>query len=229
MDNQWLLDSGSYLGIILFLILTGAGMPLPEEVAIVFAGIRAAQGSLDPGLALGACLIGALVGDCVMYAIGYRLGLSWLRHHPLVARVLHVEREKQMERLIATHGIKIFFLARFMVGVRGPIYLSAGVLKVPFRRFLAIDAVCATIVVGLFYSLSFFFGRRVIKWIQRGEIGLTITVVTALVVAGVWFYIRHRRKFKKLAAETADCNTADAVQPPDEDDQGESSEEKTVV
>ena len=38
------------------------------------AGIAAASGRVDPWGALAACLVGALVGDCIMYAIGYHFG-----------------------------------------------------------------------------------------------------------------------------------------------------------
>jgi membrane protein DedA with SNARE-associated domain len=67
-----LFHPSSYLGIVVFLVLTGCGMPVPEEVAIVLAGVLSAQGHLSAGPALVACLVGALLGDAIIYAIGYR-------------------------------------------------------------------------------------------------------------------------------------------------------------
>ena len=43
---EWL-EQGSYLGIMLFLTLTGLGLPVPEEVPIVAAGVASRAGALD--------------------------------------------------------------------------------------------------------------------------------------------------------------------------------------
>ena len=50
-----LLSHSHYLGIVLVLVLSGFGLPIPEEVPVVMAGILAAHGTLDPGLAFAAC------------------------------------------------------------------------------------------------------------------------------------------------------------------------------
>ncbi|MHC4180077.1 MAG: DedA family protein, partial [Planctomycetota bacterium] len=126
---EFLLSHGpllAYVGIAVFLMLTGAGLPIPEEVFIIAAGVASSYGKLDPWLALSACLFGALAGDCIMYWIGYHFGRSVVREHPWWARFVKPEREAQMERMIHKHGLKVFFLARFLVGLRSPVYLTAG-------------------------------------------------------------------------------------------------------
>jgi membrane protein DedA with SNARE-associated domain len=201
-DFQWLLEGGSYLGIVLFLIGTGAGLPLPEEVAIIYAGIQSGMGELNPWLALGACFLGAIVGDWVMYAIGRYLGRRWLGRHPWFARFLHVDREIQMRKHVQSHAFKVFFAARFMVGVRGPLYISAGVIRFPFRRFMLIDAVCATLVITLFFGISYFFGSTVLEWIRKGEYLLTGLVVAAAAVAAAVFFVRNRRASRRMLEES---------------------------
>jgi membrane protein DedA with SNARE-associated domain len=189
----------SYFGIILFLILTGCGFPLPEEVAFVYAGVNSALENLHWPLALASCLVGALLGDSVMYGIG-RLGRNWVKHHAWFSRVVHLEREEQIKRLIARHGIWFFFGARFMVGVRGPLYVTLGVLKVPFWRFVLIDSVCASSVVCVFFALSYFFGQAVLGWIKQGETLFSVLAIAALVVGGgaLW-WLHHRRKVREAA------------------------------
>ena len=53
----------SYLGFVIFLTLTGIGLPIPEEVAIVAAGVASKAGALAWYKALAACLVGALLGE----------------------------------------------------------------------------------------------------------------------------------------------------------------------
>jgi hypothetical protein len=62
--------------------------------------------------------------------------------------------------------------------------------------------VCAAIVVTLFYSLAWYFGPEIITWIRTAEEGITIAVITALVVGAVLFWVHHRRSKRML--ETLD-------------------------
>jgi membrane protein DedA with SNARE-associated domain len=188
----------SYLGIILFLIGTGVGLPIPEEVPIIAAGVAASVGTLNPWLAYGACLIGALVGDCALYGIGYHFGHNLAKLHPRLAQLLHAEHEQKIEQMLRRHGLKVLFFARFLVGIRGPIYLTVGVLRMRFRQFLLVDAVCATVVVSAFYGLSYLFGNVIAEWIHHTEVWLTILVLVGLAIAGVvWL---KRRWMAKLEA-----------------------------
>lgn len=188
--QEFILTHGSYLAIIAILTLAGAGLPLPEEIPIVAAGVlsSAAVGKLNPALAFLACLVGALLGDCVMYGIGSFLGTNYMRSHPLFARVMHEEREKQMEDLIRNHGLKVFLLARFLVGVRSPIYLAAGVMRVEFRKFLLADAICATVVVGSFFWLSHYFGAWVGPLFRESQLAATGVFLLVVVLGGVYYF-----------------------------------------
>lgn len=185
-----------YIGIILYMVLTGCGFPMPEEVAIIAGGALAANGQLHWGLTLGALLIGAILGDCVMYYIGYHFGRRLLHQNKFWNRLITPERESKVEALLKQHGVKVLLGARFLVGVRGPMYITAGILKVPFRRFLLADLFCATLVVTLFFAVSYFYGAQVVKAIHEGEGWLTIVVLTAAIIGGgvgLWWYLRKKK------------------------------------
>ncbi len=185
-------SSYGYVGITLFLILTGCGLPLPEEVAIIAAGVAAAAGALNPWGALLACLIGAVVGDSAMYLIGRRFGKGILERHSFWARAINPEREKQIEVLLTRHGAKMLLLARFLIGLRSPFYFAAGVLKANYLRFLITDIVCALLVVTLFFGLTYFYGKQIWNGIHHAEFAITIAVVFAVAV-GVIVFLVHRR------------------------------------
>jgi membrane protein DedA with SNARE-associated domain len=190
----WFAAPGSYIGIFIVLVLTGSGLPIPEEVPIILAGILSGQQALNPWLAFATCLLGALIGDCVMYVIGYHFGRPVLRDHPWFARFVTPEREIQIEQQFRLHGLKVFFVARFLVGLRSPVYLTAGILRVSFRRFLMIDLFCATMVVGTFFWTTYLLGEAIAKWVKWADVGLTIVVVLALMVVGIYLWWRYGRK-----------------------------------
>lgn len=189
-----LLHPGSYLGIFLLMVLTGCGLPVPEEVFIIGAGVLSANGELRPEFAFPAALLGALVGDAAMYGIGYRFGHGLLNRHPKLSKLVGAHREEYFERAVQRHGFKVLLLARFMVGVRGPVYLAAGVVRMPFLRFLLWDLVCATLVVGAFFALAFFFGEEIADLLTDAEVGLTVIVVIVATVVAFVALRRHRRR-----------------------------------
>jgi membrane protein DedA with SNARE-associated domain len=196
-----LFHPSSYLGIFVFLVLTGCGFPLPEEVAIVLAGVLSAQGHLEWEWAFVACLAGALVGDSVMYAIGRYGGWRLLHAHPRFAKLLGAQREARFEQAIQRHAFKVLLLSRFLVGIRGPVYLAAGIVRLPFRIYLLCDLVSATLVVGFFFGLSYAFGEVVAGWIRHAEVWITIIVLLAIASVGSYVYYHYRAEIYRAIFE----------------------------
>lgn len=197
------LDAYTYIGVIIFLILTGCGLPLPEEVAIIFAGVQTSRGELNPALAFLCCMIGALLGDLCMYGIGRYFGRGLLRRGGWFAQLLTPETEARAEQMIRRHGLKVFFAARFLLGVRAPMYVTAGILRVPVWRFLFMDGVSATVVVGLVFGLSWRYGKHVesiMVWVRESQVALTIVVVLG-VLLGLMYVWLHRRALRRRTAQ----------------------------
>ena len=199
--GDFFLESGGYLGIIIFLVLTGCGLPVPEEVPIVLAGILSSQDKLIPEWAFLSCLVGAFLGDWAMYGIGYHFGHGLVAKHPRYGKFVGAQREEYFEQAIQKHGFKVMLLARFMVGIRGPVYLATGVVRMPFRRFLLYDLVCATIVVTTFFGLSYFYGREITEYIRDAERTLTLIVLAVIGFAFLWWMRRRRQRMLDEAIE----------------------------
>ncbi len=113
----------------------------------------------------------------MLYLIGYHFGRNLVKAHPRLAHWLHAEHEAKMEEYINRYGLRVLFVARFMVLVRAPVYLSIGILRHSFRKFLLFDAFCASAVVGLFFGLSYAFGDHVAKWIRGSEVVFTVLAI----------------------------------------------------
>lgn len=183
----------SYLGIFLFIASTGCGMPLPEEVAIVAAGVFSAQGHLVTAIAFAACLAGAIVGDSFMYAIGYRWGHRIFTSHPRFAKLLDAENAEHFQKAMDGHALKVMLLARFLVGIRAPVYVMTGVVRMPYRRFLVYDIISATLVVSVVFSLAYTFGNNVQEWVHHAEFYATLVVLGVIAIVGGIVYYRHRQ------------------------------------
>jgi len=117
---------------------------VPEEVPIVAAGILSHAGVFRWWLALPVILAGVLAGDAVLYWAGRHWGellLDWR----VVRRVLSRAREERLKAAYREHGAKIVFTARHVMGLRAAAFLTAGIARVPFWKFLAVDAAAAVL------------------------------------------------------------------------------------
>jgi membrane protein DedA with SNARE-associated domain len=147
-----------------------------------------------------------------MYAIGYHFGHGLVAKHPKFGKFVGAQREEYFEQAIQRHSFKVMLLARFMVGVRGPVYLAAGVVRMPFRRFILCDLICATLVVGTFFALSYAYGQEIYRLVRRVEWNITLI---ALLVAGVAFlwWMRRRRQQKVDEAMRARAQDGEGEKP----------------
>ena len=201
---EFLIAHVSYLGIILALALTGCGLPIPEELIVIAAGWASANAVLDePWLALLTCIAGAMVGDTLMYAIGYHFGHRILRQKLFLGRspAVRLQREEQAERLIQRHGLKALFIARFLVGLRSMVYLAAGIMRMPFRRFIVVDLISASTVIGIVFGLSYRYASHldeVWRWIRGLEVTFTAALVATITLVVILAYRRHRRRVARV-------------------------------
>lgn len=196
---ELLFEKLTYLGLILGLLLTGAGLPPPEEVLVILAGVCSAkQGPVDlnPWLALGSCLIGGIVGDLITYCMGRHWGYGILSGHGWFSKVITPEREAAAEQLFKRHGLKVFFVVRFLPGIRGPVYMTAGILRIPLRRFMLVDGLCAVTTICGFFFLSYTFADRINVWwsnVRQAEWWVLAILAGSAVVAAAAYLIYRRR------------------------------------
>jgi membrane protein DedA with SNARE-associated domain len=159
-----------------------------------------------------ACLAGVLIGDCAMYWIGRGLGRKYLRQHHWFTWIVHGNREERLEEIVQQHGLKVFLIARFLVGIRSPLYLAMGILRVDFRRFLLCDAACGAFVVAVFFFLSFYCGGWVGERIRSSQWAATALAMIVAAVAGGYYIIwrkcrRQLRLDQPLPGATRDDST----------------------
>jgi len=195
------LEEFTYLGVFLVLFAAGLGVPMPEELPIMAGGVLAHEGVVRWWLMLPVCVLGVLSGDVALYWIGRHWGervLSWR----VVRFVLSPEREESLKAAYRRHGVKIVFTARHVMGLRAAAFLTAGIARVPFGKFLAVDAAGALVGVPVSFGLAFFFTDQleaIIADVHRLE---RWAVIIALVVAAAWIGVRAYRRSQALERET---------------------------
>jgi membrane-associated protein len=139
-------------------VLSGMFWPWPEDVPLVYAGMCIAAGRADWGLTLLAAGGAVAIRDLIAFFIGRVVG-ELLLERPMVIRLVGVRRLMRAKQLIDDYDARAVLAGRFFVGMRAPIFIVAGAMGVPLRRFLVWDGIGLAIVIPTTLILGYTFGQ----------------------------------------------------------------------
>jgi hypothetical protein len=115
-----------------------------------------------------------------------------------IARLLPPEKRSRIEGNFHQYGVKILLFARLLPGIRSPIFITAGIMKLPLKRFLLADGIYAIPGVSLLFFLAFWFGNQfkdLVDMIQKEtNAARPIIFMVAIVAVGVYFFFHFIRK-----------------------------------
>ncbi|WP_405620467.1 DedA family protein [Streptomyces sp. NBC_01508] len=180
--------------------LESLGIPLPGEIVLVSSALLASQhGDINPYV-LGACATaGAIIGDSIGYAIGRKGGRPLLTR--LGRKFPHHFGEAQIalaERSFQKWGMWAVFFGRFVALLRifaGPL---AGVLRMPYWKFLVANVLGGIVWAGGTTAVIYSVGVVAEAWLKRFSwLGLVLAVLIGLTSMLV---IKNRAK--KASAQT---------------------------
>lgn len=188
-----------YAAVFFVLLICGFGVPIPEDVTLVAGGIISGLGYTNVHTMFAVGMAGVLVGDATMFTIGRVYGTKVMQVR-FVARYLTEERFMAVQEKFAKYGNWVLFVARFLPGLRSPIFLTAGMTrKVSFWRFLLMDGFAALISVPVWVYLGYFGANNrdwLLTWVHRGQSGILMVLAVAAVGLGVWWWLRRRKTAK---------------------------------
>jgi membrane protein DedA with SNARE-associated domain len=201
--KEWLINTLSqlegwtaYAAIVGLLLICGLGVPLPEDITLVTAGILSALGSITIWGAIAAGFFGVMAGDAFLYTVGRIYGRKAFKLR-LVRSILTPRRIALAERKIVRNSHFICFTARFLPGLRSPVFLMAGIMGVRPVVFYGLDGLAALISVPMWIFVGHWVGENLdlaFKVVERVQMSLAV-VVFALVAS--YFGFRRWRKTRR--------------------------------
>ncbi|MBI6546786.1 MAG: DedA family protein [Cyanobacteria bacterium NC_groundwater_1444_Ag_S-0.65um_54_12] len=213
--EQW-----GYLAVFFGILIENAGIPAPGELMIIAGAIMAGKGAIALGVETPPLKIhlvylwsvaGAIVGDNIGYWIGATGGRALMLR---IGRVFGITAAKiaAAERAFAGRSEWTVFFGRFITLLRifaGPL---AGMIHMPYHRFVLFNASGAAIWVLAVAGLAYAFSEEldlIITILQRlGWIGLVIFV-------GLLIYVIWRRFHQRAYAIRSKRSVSDSepIQP----------------
>jgi membrane-associated protein len=163
---------------------------LEGPIVTIIAGWLASIGLLNPLGVLVAAVVGDLLGDLLLYAIGRGLRLDRL---PYVGRWLRLPRAQlvPLVRTIRDNGTKILIIGKVTHAAGFAVLLAAGAARMNLLQFTLINLLCNIPKSAIFIALGYLLGEaygRASAWLGWGS----AVIFVALLAGGLWWLMRKR-------------------------------------
>jgi membrane protein DedA with SNARE-associated domain len=178
-------------------MLAGLNFPISEDLLLIISGVLAS--TIVPEntykLFLGVFL-GAYLSDWVAYWIGRSLGTQLWRFR-WFARGVKRERFEKVERYYERYGAITLLVGRFIpFGVRNCLFMTAGMAKMGFLKFILADGVACLASNSALFWLAYLGGKNYHQLVSAVEMvnyilfGLFIVAI----IGFVWYKLRKRAR-----------------------------------
>ncbi len=191
-----------YVTIFAMLVGAGIGVPIPEELPVVTAGVMVGHPDthIHWWVMLPLCILGVVASDVLLYGIGRWWGPRLLQYRWVKSRLLPPNRLQKIEGNFHKYGVKILLFARVLPGIRSPIFVTAGIMRLPFHQFVLADGLYAIPGVTILFFLGYAFTDQIMEVVDRAEKIKSVVAIILLTVVATYLVIQF---FKHPVSEGA--------------------------
>lgn len=182
------------------LMLAGINVPISEDLMIIISAILAATVVPENTLILFlAVFLGCYISDWVSYWIGRLLGrklwdIRWF------ARTVPLKKLEQAQNFYAKYGFWTLLIGRFIpFGVRNCLFITAGMGKMPFGRFLLSDGIACILSNTTLFTIAYMLGKNyqvLLHYLKTFNIAIFAAFIVTI-IALIWY--KRRKKNLKLS------------------------------
>jgi membrane protein DedA with SNARE-associated domain len=201
-----------YGAVVLFMMMSAFGLPIPEEVVLIsagFVGYMSLHHDLYPPPYQGAPSVNVFVlaavaffavlgSDYLIYFLGKFFGPKLFRKR-WFARLVSDSSLERIQTWMRKYGYWAVFIFRFTPGVRFPGHLMCGAMGLSRWRFIAVDSLAAGISVPTQIFLVSFYGEEILKYLTHIKLYALATGGLALLVF-LAFRVLKKRGFGRQDA-----------------------------
>jgi membrane protein DedA with SNARE-associated domain len=184
---MWDAANWGYWGVFLLMVLENVIPPIPSEAIMSMGGIAVAKGQMNFAALIAVGTAGTVLGNLFWWEIGRRLGYKRLK--PLIDRwgrwlTMDWHEVERLKSYFDKWGGPTVLIFRFLPVGRTLISIPAGLMHMPFWRFVGYTAVGSTIWNLILVSVGYGLGKGVEDiehWVAP--------VVTAIIVSIILLYL----------------------------------------
>lgn len=207
MENEiitWLASDNGFIvhiAIFIMLLLGGIGLPIPEDIPILFGGVAAAKHIVHLPNVFITCYLGVVLADQLIYAIGYHFGNKVLsagtksRFFPSITE----ERVNEIREGLRRRRFVYIFIGRHLFPLRTATFITAGALRIRFFDFFIADLVAALISVPIIMAIGHTIGRNLEPQMLTQLAEDLNWYIFGIVLIGIIIYLIRRIRKKKAS------------------------------
>ncbi len=182
--------------VFLMMLLSGFGLPIPEEFTIISVGLLAYMGAHPeefpppyPGArgvtgleAAAFTFVSVFLADLMIFFIGRTFGRK-ITARPVFQKFFAGKIMDRVNRFVGRYGIYAAFIFRFTPGLRFPAHIMLGMSQFPAWQFAVVDGIAALISVPTQILLIYHYGRPILTTLSQFKIYIGIVL---LIILGVF-------------------------------------------
>lgn len=144
------LSTYGYWVIFPLMVIEGPGVTM-------LAAFLAATGIFSVPVVFILSLMGDVVGDVILYGIGYKWGMGFVRH---IGKYIGITEKlvTTMKGYFDRHGGKTVFAVKSTTGLCWATFTAAGIVKMDFWKFVTYSILGGIIWSGTLVAVGYFYG-----------------------------------------------------------------------
>jgi membrane protein DedA with SNARE-associated domain len=191
------------LFVVLLLKEIGVPIPLPGDLLMIVAGVRAASGGLPLWGVLLSAFVAGLIGAFIQYLLARGPGRGFIYRFGKYVGLTPARLDKAADS-IKGRGWVAVALGRALPGLRIGAVAACGLAAVPITTFAAGLVAGTLLFVGFHTMLGYVAGPGATAIFDSINIPLPVVLIGLVLIGlGGWLYIRYRRRKSREAGETA--------------------------
>jgi membrane-associated protein len=194
------------------LLLSSLNLPISEDFMIIITAILASTVIPEHTVILIIWLfLGCFISDMIVYWIGRTVGrkiiaTKWVR------KTITPKKLKRTYNFYKKYGFYTLLVGRFIpFGIRNCLFMTAGMSKMHFPKFLLSDGIACLISNAVLFSITFFLGKNyhvLAKHLKTFNLSIFLAFIVTLVIL-VWYYRKRRKKRMKDILKIDDNSNKD--------------------
>ena len=198
-----------YSFIVLFMTASSFGLPIPEEMTLVSAGLVAymarnpdlyppptpdAHGVNLTILAI-VCFLAVLGSDVLIYFLGRFFGKKLIRTK-FFNNNIGQTRFNKINKIFQKYSYWACGVFRFLPGIRFPGHMSCGLMGIPIWKFMTVDGIAALVSVPTQVLLVAFYGDVILEKFKEFKLillGIIGTIILFWLIKRLYHFIQKKR------------------------------------
>ena len=165
---------------------------LPGDSLLFAAASFAALGNLNIGILFVLLLVAAILGDASNYHIGKTIGSKLIEKDTRFIKKKHIDKTNSFYE---KYGGKTIIIARFVPIVRTFAPFVAGIGDMHYKKFLAFNAIGATLWVSIALGAGYIFARN--EFVKQNFSVVILVIIFISILPAVFAILKEKFKTAK--------------------------------